>query len=163
MPVPCTPADEVARAIIESCAAKFAANCDDCNKFLKAALSEFLAEGYLDGLNADAIVNKLKSDGGGWGTSRSIATAIAQAKAGKVVVAGMTSAALGQSHGHVAVVVGCDGRPSGETIVPLGYAGSLGNPAARLDGGRLSGTFEATMVRSEKLDYYFKAPDRMPA
>jgi hypothetical protein len=163
MPVPCTPADNAARAIIESCDAKFAANCDDCNKFLKAALSDFLAEGYLDGLNADAIVAKLKSDGEGWGTSRSIATVIAQAKAGKVVVAGMTSAALGQSHGHVAVVVGCDGQPSGDAIVPLGYAGSLDNPAARLDGGRLSGTFEATMVRSGKLDYYFRVPDRTPA
>jgi len=163
MPVPCTPAAAVAKAIIASCDAQFAANCDDCNKFLKAALSDFLVEGYLEGLNADAIVTKLKSDGEGWGTSRSIAAAIAQAKAGKVVVAGMTSAALGQKHGHVAVVVGCDGKPSGEAIVPLGYAGSLDNPAARLDGGRLSGTFEATMVRSEKLDYYFKAPDRTPA
>jgi len=63
----------------------------------------------------------------------------------------------------VAVVVGCDGQPSGDTIVPLGYAGSLGNPAAELDGGRLSGTFAATLVRSEGLDYYFKAPDRVPA
>src|SRR5262245_4742554 len=146
MPVPCTPAHDVARAIIESCDTNFEPNCGDCNKFLKAALNAFLADGYLDGLNADQIVGKLKSSGQGWGTSRSIATAIEQAKAGNVVVAGMTSAALGQSHGHVAVVVGCDGQKSGDTIVPLGYAGSLDNPAARLAGGRLSGTFAATTV-----------------
>ena len=72
----------------------------------------------------------------------------------------MTSAALGQSNGHVAVVVGCEGQPSGGTIVPLGYAGSLDNPAARLVGGRLSGTFAAAMVRSEQLDYYFRPPQR---
>ena len=59
------------------------------------------------------------------------------AKAGKIVVAAMTAAALHDSHGHLAVVVGCDGQPSGETIVPIGYAGSIGNPAARLDGARL--------------------------
>ena len=32
-----------------------------------------------------------------------------------------------------------------------------------LKAGRLSGTFEATLGRSEGLDYYFKAPDRTPA
>ena len=75
----------------------------------------------------------------------------------------MTSAALGQHHGHVAVVVGCDGQVSGAVTVPVGYAGSIENPAAQLDGGRISGTFAETMVRSEALDYYFKPPDRQPA
>jgi hypothetical protein len=161
MAVPCVPDDAVAKQIIASCDANFAANADDCNKFLKAALGDFLTPGYLDGLDADGILSKLKDPTEGWTTSRAIATAISMAQSGNVVIAGMRSIALGQTHGHVAVVVGCDGQRSGDTIVPLGYAGSLGNPRARLDGGRLSGTF--TLVRSEGLDYYYRAPDRTPA
>ena len=160
---PCVPEDVVAKRILDNCAANFAANCGDCNQFLKAALSVFLNDGYFDGLNADGIVGKLQSPAEGWATSRQIATAIAMAKSGNVVIAGMTAAALGQNHGHLAVVVGCDGQPSGETIVPVGYAGSLDNPAARIEGTRLSGTFSATLVRSQGIDYYYKAPDRSPA
>src|ERR1700722_18752608 len=104
MAPPCVPDNSVAKQILNSCAAVFANNSDDCNKFLKAALSDFLAPGYLDGLNADGIVGKLRSAGQGWTTSREISTAIAQAKSGNVVVAGMTAASLGQQHGHVAVV-----------------------------------------------------------
>jgi hypothetical protein len=163
MPGPCTPANDVAKAIIESCDENFDANQGDCNKFLKAALADFLAGNYFENLDADQIVGKLKSAAEKWTTSRSIATVIAQAKAGSVVVAGMTSKTLGQSHGHVAVVIGCDGQQSGAKTVPLGYAGSLDNPGARLRGGRLSGTFLATMVQDEHLDYYFKSPDRTPA
>ncbi len=163
MPAPCMPVDAVAAKIIDSCDAAFPANCGDCNQFLKAALSDFMAPAYFDGLNADGIVAKLQDPGGGWTATRTIQTAIAMAKSGNVVVAGMTSNALGQAHGHVAVVVGCDGQQSGGTTVPVGYAGSLGNPAAQLDGGRLSGTFAAQLVRSEGLDYYFKAPERIPA
>jgi hypothetical protein len=163
MPDPGTPDNPVAKLILDSCAAQFADNRSDCNKFLKAALGPFLAAGYLDGLDADGIVGKLADPAQGWQNSRDIATAIASAKAGNIVVAGMTSKALHQNHGHVAIVVGCDGQPSGGTIVPVGYAGSLGNPAAELDGGRLSGTFEAALVRSGRIDYYCKPPDRMPA
>ena len=152
MPGPCQPENDVAQQILQSCVEHFAANDDDCNKFLKAALGVFLADGYFEGMNADAIVGKLKQANEGWRSSRRIATAIERAKAGDMVIAGMTSAALGASHGHLAIVVGCDGQPSSGKIVPLGYAGSLGNPSARLEGGRLSGTFLATMVRSEQLD-----------
>ncbi len=162
MPVPCVPDNEIAQKIIASCEAHFAANAADCNQFLKAALADFLAAGYLDGLNADGIVGKLQDPTEAWTTSRAIPTAIAMAKNGHVVIAGMTSAALGQRHGHVAVVVGCDGQMSGTTVVPLGYAGALGNPAAELCGGRLSGTFEAALVRAGRIDYYFKPPDRTP-
>jgi hypothetical protein len=162
MTVPCVPNDPVANQILQSCAANFAANNDDCNRFLKAALLQFLETGYLDGLNADAIVGKLRAGGSGWTATRSIGNAISQAKTGNIVVAGMTSADLHDSHGHVAVVVGCDGQVSGDTIVPMGYAGSL-SAAGRLEGGRLSGTFAASLVRSEGLDYYIRPPDRTPA
>ena len=162
MATPCAPDNAVAKKILDHCAANFDANQGDCNKFLKAALADFLVIGYFDGLDADEIVGKMRQPGEGWTTSRKIDVAISSAKGGNVVIAGMTSVALGESHGHVAVVVGCDGQTSGQTIVPLGYAGSLGNPGARLDGGRLSGTFSAKMVRSEQLNYYFKPPDRIP-
>ncbi len=163
MPIPCNPENTAAKQIIASCDANFAANRGDCNKFLKAALAEFLAGGYFDGLDADGIVTKLQHQNQGWTRSTHIPTVIGQAKAGQVVIAGMTSAALGQQHGHVAVVVGCDGQVSGSTVVPLGYAGALDNPPAELDGGRLSGTFPADMVRAERLDYFFRAPDRTPS
>ncbi len=163
MPVPCVPDNVVARKIIASCEALFAANADDCNKFLKAVLADFLAAGYLDGLNADGIVQKLQHPDEAWTRSRAIPTAIAMAKAGQIVIAGMASESLGQHHGHVAVIAGCDGQPSGDTIVPLGYAGALDNPAAQLRGGRLSGTFAAALVQAEQIDYYFKVPDRDPA
>jgi hypothetical protein len=163
MPEPCQPDDALAGKILSSCAVNFVANSDDCNKFLKAALADFLPEGYLDNLNADEIVAKMRSAAGGWETSRAIDIAIAKAKAGNVVVAGMTAAALRQHHGHVAVVVGCEGEVVGGTTIPVGYAGSLGNPAARLEGGRLSQTFAASLVRSGGLDYYFRPADRVPA
>ena len=160
MPAPCTPPNAVAQQIIASCEAAFPAHRGDCNQFVKAALGPFLVDGYFGVLDADGIVGKLKQSGEGWTCSRKIDDAIGAAKAGNVVIAGMTSAALSQQHGHVAVVVGCDGQVSGDVAVPVGYAGSLENPAAQLDGGRLSGTFAATMVRSEALDYYFKPAAR---
>lgn len=163
MTTPCSPDNAAARKILESCANHFAATKDDCNKFLKAALGDFLPDHYLDGLNADGIVNKIKDANEGWTPTRDIATAIAKAKTGHIVVAGMTSTSLGHAHGHVAVVVGCDGAMSGSVTVPLGYAGALESPAARLEGGRLSGTFAATLVRSQQLDYYWRTPDQMPA
>ena len=157
MPVPCNPDNPVAAQIIASCEASFPANRGDCNQFLKAALAPFLPPDYFGDLNADGIVAMLQAPGSGWTRTRAIAETIAAAKAGGVVVAGMNSAALNASHGHVAVVVGCDGQASGSTIVPIGYAGSLGNPDAQIAGARLSGTFPASMVRSEGLDYYLKS------
>jgi hypothetical protein len=157
------PDNPVAKQIIACCAQAFPANNGDCVKFLNAALSAFMPPGYLNGLDADAVVGKLQSPTAGWTRSRAIGEAIAQAKSGNLVIAGMTSAALGQGHGHVAVTVGLDGQQSGGTIVPLGYAGSLGNASARIAGARLSGTFPAALVRGQGLDYYFKPPDRIPA
>lgn len=156
MTAPCSPDNPIAGQIIECCEASFPANRGDCNQFLKAALGPFLPAGYFYGLNADGIVTKMQAANSGWTRTREIAMAIESAKAGYIVVAGMTSTVLGAAHGHVAVVVGCDGQASGSTIVPVGYAGSLGNPAAQIDGARLSGTFAASLVRSEGLDYYIR-------
>ena len=156
MPAPCNPDNPVAAQIIASCEASFPAKRGDCNQFLKAALAPFLPTAYFGDLNADGIVALLQAPGSGWTQTREIATVIAAAQAGNVVVAGMNSTALGAAHGHVAVVVGCDGQASGTAIVPIGYAGSLGNPAAQIAGARLSGTFPASMVRSQGLDYFIR-------
>ena len=154
MTLPCTPIQPTAEAISRACEIAWPANNDDCNKFVKAALSDFLAAGYFDGLNADGIVSKMKQPAGYWTQTTSIAAAIAGAKAGKIVIAGMTSAELGQEHGHLAIVVGCDGKQSGSVTVPVGYAGSLGNQSARLNGERLSGTFLAVTVQAEGINYF---------
>ncbi len=163
MPVPCNPDNPVAAQIIASCEASFPATRGDCNQFLKAALAPFLPPGYFGDRNADGIVAMLQAPDSGWIWTCAIAEAITAAKAGDLVVAGMNSTALGAAHGHVAVAVGCDGQASGSTIVPIGYAGSLGNPAAQIAGARLSGTFPASMVRSEGLDYYIRPPQASPA
>src|ERR1700761_2254731 len=105
MTVPCNPDNPVAAQIIASCEASFPANRGDCNQFLKAALAPFLPPNYFGELNADGIVALLQAPGAGWTQTRAIATAIAGAKAGGVVVAGMNSTALDAAHGHVAVVV----------------------------------------------------------
>jgi hypothetical protein len=156
MPLPCNPANAVANQILQSCDAVFAANQGDCNQFLKTASAPFLPAGYFGALNADGIVALLQDPAKDWVNTRDIATAIARAQAGDLVVAAMNSAALGSDHGHLAIVVGCPGQASGGTIVPICYAGSLGNPAAQIAGARLSGTFPATMVRAQGIDYYIK-------
>jgi hypothetical protein len=162
MPIPCTPADPMALRIINACDAAYPTNNADCNKFVKAALKEFVDDGYFEGLNADGIVSKLRDPGESWSMTTVIATAIMLAKAGSIVVAGMTSAELGDTHGHLAVIVGCDGQlsssadGSSSATVPIAYAGSL-NAAARIAGKRLSGTFKAQMVRAEQINYYCKS------
>lgn len=154
MTLPCMPTQPIAQAIVKACELAWPANNDDCNKFVKAALADFLAAGYFDGLNADAMVGKMKQAAEAWILTTSIAAAIVGAKAGKVVIAGMTSEELGQKYGHLAIVVGCDGQHSGAVSVPVGYAGSLHNESARLNGGRLSGTFLATTVQEEGINYF---------
>jgi len=156
MPVPCNPDNQVAAQIIASCEASFPANRGDCNHFLKAALAPFLPTAYFGNLKADAIVAKLQATGSGWSQTRAISQAIIAAKAGSLVIAGMTSTTRGAAHGHVAVVVGCDGQAHGKTTVPIGYAGSLGNTSAQICGAKLSGTFPAALVQSEGLDYYIR-------
>jgi hypothetical protein len=158
---PCTPSNSIAQQILASCAACFARSNLDCNVFVKAACEEFLVAGYLDGLNADGIVTKFAAASSDWGKTVKITEAISLAKAGKVVIAGMTANELGQDHGHLAVVVGCNGQMSGNVTVPVGYAGSVAS-GARLNGGRLSGTFNAQTVRDENLSYYYRDAQRIP-
>lgn len=162
MALPCIPENSAAKAIAQSCDDNWPTSNDDCNHFVKNALGGFLPTGYFDGMNADEIVAKMKTAGEGWTKTTAIADAIAGAKNGKIVIAGMSSKELHDSNGHLAVIVGCDGQLSGDghvsVIVPLCYAGSLHNASARIRGGRLSGTFDQVLVRSERINYFLKSP-----
>lgn len=164
----CEPDNATARQIIAQCVTQFPSNNTDCNQFLKAVARPYFGDGVFGGLNADEIVAQVTKAGSGWVTSKQIPDAISAAKNGQFVGAGMTSADLqpynpGTEHGHLAVVIGCDGQLSGTTIVPIGYAGSLGNPAARIAGARLSGTFPALAVRSQQVTYFYRTPTQAPA
>ncbi len=164
---PCDPSNEIAKQILAQCALKHTgSNLEDCNVFLKAVAKEFFGDSIFSGLNANGILAAVKANGSGWTIKTgagSIDEAIAKAKDGMFVGAGMTSTELGDTNGHLAIVVGCDGQLSGGKIVPIGYAGSISQDhTTRIKGARLSGTFPATKVREEKVTYFFMEPTQTP-
>jgi len=154
--------------IIASCEAQFFAVGHDCNEFLKAVAGDAFNNQPFAG-NADQIIAFLQDTANGWTDLNSdIGQAIASAKVGAFVAAGMTSAALGSSNGHVGIVAGLDGQLSGTVVVPLGYARSLAD-AALPQGqvgpneafkARLSGTFPAADVRAGNVLYFSKATEK---
>lgn len=150
--------------ILAECALAFAGNSEDCNKYVKAVSGPFFDPDLFTGpgMNADAIVALLRTsvDWTSLGTSHD--KAIANAKAGQFVVAGMTSAELQSTNGHLAVVVGDDGQISGTVRVPICYAGSL-NPAARVQRKRVSETFGAQVAREGKINYFSRDVQTVPA
>lgn len=150
--------------ILAECALAFGANSEDCNKYLKAVSGPFFDPDLFTGpsMNADAIVTLLRAaaDWTSLGTSHD--KAIADAKAGKFVVAGMTSAELQSTNGHLGVVVGDDGQMSGTVRVPICYAGSL-NPAARVQRKRVSETFGAQVARDSKISYFSRDVQTLPS
>lgn len=151
-----------AEKIIAKCVEAYPAFKHDCVDFAAAVLRQFfLLPDFDASVLADAVLQRLRAPASRWTRTHDIAVAIAAAKAGDFVLAGLSSAELGQAHGHLAVVIGVDGQQSGQVIVPLGYAGSLG--AAPLAGGRLSGTFPARLVRGGQIEYFLCKPDTEPA
>lgn len=133
----------------------------DCVDFVAAVKVMFFSSPLFDAavFSDDAIARLAASPE--WRRTRSIAEAITRAKAGDFVIAALTSAQLGSQHGHLAIVVGIDGEISGSVIVPIGYAGSIGGAA--IHEARLTGTFRATLVRAEQVDYYIATPEFEPA
>jgi hypothetical protein len=154
-----------AEKIIAKCKENYAAYKGDCVEFASAVLESFFASPDFDGsVLADDVVKRLRDSAKyKWTKTTSIATAISQAKAGNFVVAGMKSADLGDTNGHLALVCGVNGQASGSppVIVPVGYAGSISGNS--IENARLTGTFKASMVREEKIDYFYKTPDIEPA
>ena len=150
--------------ILAECALAFEANADDCNKYLKAVSIPFFEPDLFTGpsMNANAIVGYLR-DSVDWTSLRNDHDkAIAQAKAGKFVIAAMTSAELNSTNGHLAVVVGDDGRLSGKVLVPICYAGSL-NASARVQRKRVSETFGAQVAQEKKISYFCRGVQTVPA
>jgi hypothetical protein len=88
----------------QACEDLFASNSDDCNKFVKAVAANF---GIPLVGNADAIVSTIQAMPWNYiGNDLAAAkTASDFASQGKLVVAGLTASELGDSHGHVVVVV----------------------------------------------------------
>lgn len=151
----------VSDQIVATCEADYDANKGDCNQFLKAVANDYFDTTGFDGLDADGIIGVLANAANGWANlNNDPQQAIADAKGGKFVVAGMTSAQLADPHGHLAVVVGQDGQLSGTVIVPMCYAGSIGPNAVRDQ--RVSETFPATAARTGLVGYYSKTPDKTP-
>lgn len=157
--LPCVPENAKAKDILGTCDSVFESNKDDCNKFTKASSTPYFGE-IFSGMNADAIIDSLRQNGSGWTETKSISECVEAAQQGKFVIAGMKSTELNESHGHLAVVVACPTQDSGNPAVkvPIGYAGSISNPAARIRGARLTGTFKASLVREEKVAYFYKEP-----
>ena len=158
--------------IKKACEDEFYAVAHDCSAFVKAVAKKAFANQPFSG-QADDILAFLATSANGWADlGNSIAKAIQKAKAGDLVVAGMTSTQLGGAHGHLAIVLGVDGQDSGSppVKVPLGYARSLKDKDIDQDkkgptevyGERLSGTFPAPDVRAEKVAYYSKKTDTWP-
>lgn len=150
--------------ILAECALAFGGNSEDCNKYVKAVSGPFFDPDLFTGpgMNADAIVALLRTSADWTSLGTSHDRAIANAKAGQFVVAGMTSAELQSTNGHLAVVVGDDGQMSGTVRVPNCYAGSL-NPAARVQRKRVSETFGAQVARDGKISYFSRDVQTLPA
>jgi len=140
------------------CALRFAANSDDCNKFVKAVAARFFDPDVFTGPNmdADAIIAGVDASASWKDLNKVHAQAIADAIAGKFVLAGMTSTELGDSHGHLAIIVGDPGQLSGTVTVPICYAGSLA-VGARVQRKRVSGTFSAADAQAGNIRYYSRA------
>lgn len=150
--------------ILAECALAFGANSEDCNKYVKAVSGPFFDPDLFTGpgMNADAIVAFLRTSADWTSLGTSHEQAIAKAKAGQFVVAGMTSAELQSTNGHLAVVVGDDGQMSGTVRVSICYAGSL-NPAARVQRKRVSETFGTQVARDSKISYFSRDVQTVPA
>ena len=151
----CVPYRDCAQKIIARCEALHPSTKTDCKGFLNAVATEFFGAGFVG--NADAIVAFLRDPRNGWSRTRKRAEAIAQAKAAMFVIAGATSNEMGKANGHVAVVVDL---PLEMKDTPMAFAGSIDSEALRIPGRKISSTFNATMVHSEQLDYFYKEPTR---
>jgi hypothetical protein len=115
--------------IIEACRDMRAveANANDCHKFAAAVAATF---GVTLVGTADQIMAQIQ--GPGWTQHLTDgAAAAAAAAAGELVIAGMTSQALDDAHGHVVVVV--EGELN-RGKYPVAYWGSL-NERIRPNGG----------------------------
>ncbi|MFG1379135.1 hypothetical protein [Xanthobacter autotrophicus] len=116
-----------AKDIIASCQTLWDANKNACNDFVTAVAKD---QGVTLTGQADDILRAIK--GTGWTAEADGKAADAAAKAGKLVVGGLTAADLGDTNGHVVIVI--DGTPE-HGKYPAAYWGSL-NEKIRENGGK---------------------------
>jgi hypothetical protein len=150
--------------ILAQCATEWPASKTDCNQFVKAVAAYFFEPDLFTGagMNADAIIGEMRTQATWTKLGTTHTSAISDAKAGKFVVAGMTSTEIGDTHGHLAVVVGDDGQNSGTVLVPICYAGSL-SANGRVARKRVSETFRADDARESRISYFSRKVDTVPA
>lgn len=106
-----------AENIITSCKSRWDANKKDCNAFVKAVAADCAIA--LEG-QADDIMTAIKA--GNWRKEADGPAALKAAEDGRLVIGGMTGADLGDSHGHVIVVVA---KGSDNPKYPIAYWGTL--------------------------------------
>ena len=130
--------DPKAQNVIDTCQNDWEANKADCSGFLKAVCAD-LGVAMSAGL-ADDIVAWFRDVTNGWEqltdvtddagnvVTRKEELAKNRADAEELVLCGLTSAELGQPHGHVAVVVSAPLVFSGQNnnYYPIAYWGKLG-------------------------------------
>jgi hypothetical protein len=156
---------------MSNCAVTVPRPNQDCNCFVKNAVRGFFSSSQpFDGPDqkADAIIDILTTangwseipDAGDGGTQRSL-DAIAAVDAAKIVIAGMKSGDLGDTNGHLAVLVkGSDSAPSsGIAKVPNCTAGS-GNASARVKNKGVNWSFGKN--NAGKVRYFQQLPDTSP-
>ncbi len=150
--------------ILAQCAAEWPTSNTDCNQFLKVVAKYFFEPDLFTGagMNADKIVGEMRTQAVWTKLGTTHTSAISHAKAGKFVVAGMTSTEIGDTNGHLAVVIGDDGQNSGTVLVPICYAGSL-RAGGRVARKRVSETFNANDARESRISYFSRAVDTVPA
>jgi hypothetical protein len=115
----------------QACENLFAANSDDCNKFAKAVAGSF---GITLSGNADSIVGEIQNTPWNYiGNDLAAAKQAADfASQGRLVVGGLTATEIGDTNGHVVVVV------PGSLVNgnhPLAYWGSISLGKAAKDKG----------------------------
>lgn len=153
---------------MSNCAAGATRPSDDCNCFLKNAARGFFSatEAFDDAtLKVDAIIKILSKAANGWteipnaggdGKQRTADAITAFNTDQKVVIAAMTSAALGDPNGHIALVVaGTESAGTARLTVPKCTAGSIGTAAVKDKG--VNWSFGASMPA--KIQYFWKLPD----
>ena len=115
----------MADKVTAACVKEFAAHSGDCSGFVHAVGADLGVA--IDGM-ADAIVGTLRA-GGPWVKLPDGPAALASAKAGKLVIAGLRGdeQAVPNAHGHVVVVV--DG-PLAHGRYPSAYWGQFGGTGA---------------------------------
>jgi hypothetical protein len=164
--------DQSDGSAMSNCAANISQPNQDCNCFLKnAARGFFSSVQAFDDANklADDIIGILADSSNGWteiadssgdGVQRTADAIAAFGTSNKIVIAGMTSGELGDTKGHLALVVkGTETAGSANLVVPKCTAGSI-KAAGRVKDRGVNWSFGKTMPKNVR--YFTRAPDTSP-